>query len=400
MSRRAKWIKRIILALGASAVAFGIAVGMHPKPLPVETGIALRGPLIVTVDGVGRTRMVDKQTVSAPVGGELSRIFLRPGDAVNAGQVVAEILPSVSQPLDARSRNETRARLGAAKAGLAEAQRNVERAQIALDLAEREAHRARQLLSTQSVPVRTVELAEAEEKARRSELLLSRTTVERARLEAQAVAASLGEPGAPKAEVGSRVEVRALLRGVILRVHNESAGPVQSGSPLMDIGDPGQVELVVDLPTQSAIKVAPGAPVKIDGLGSGAQLQGVVKLVEPGAFTKVTALGVEEQRVNVIVSPTGEPLAWTALGDGFAADAHIEHFKAEDVLKVPGGAVFRNGRGHAVFAVVGKKARLTTIEIGNRSAEEVEVKSGLRAGDTVVVHPSDKLADQAFVVSE
>lgn len=400
MSRRAKWIKRVIVTLVLVAAVVGVAASLGPDPIPVEVSRAVRGPLVLTVDGMGRTRMVIQQTISAPVAGELARITLRPGDSVSQGDVVAQILPALSQPLDARSRAEVKARLGAARAGLEEARRNVERAEISLELATSEAGRARQLVETQSVPRRTLELAEAEEKARRSELALAHTTVERARLEAQAVAAALGEPHGAKAKVGSRIEVRAPSSGVVLRVLSESAGPVQPGSLLLDIGDPSDMELVVDLPTQAAVRVSAGAAVRLDGLGNGTQATGTVKLIEPAAFTKITALGVEEQRVNVIVTPSGDLAVWSVLGDGFAADAHIEIHKATDVLKIPSGAVFRDGSDYAVFAIDAGRARLTKVEIGGRSAAEVEVNSGLAVGANVVVHPSDKLKDGLVVVAE
>ncbi|MCU0665005.1 MAG: HlyD family efflux transporter periplasmic adaptor subunit [Myxococcota bacterium] len=391
MSRTAQWIRRVILIAIAAAAVIGVAASLGPKPISVEAGTALRGPLVLTVDGAGRAKMVDKQTISAPVAGELERISLRPGDSVTADQVVARILPALSQPLDARSRAEVTARLGAARAGLSEANRNVERAQISLELARSEAERARKLVSTQSVPVRTLELAEAEEKARGAELELAKTSVGRVRLEAQAVAAALGDPTRSRTATTQPIEVRAQSSGVVLRVHNDSAGLVQPGSPLLDIGDPRALELVVDLPTQSAVRVKAGAAVSVDGLGNGAVLAGAVKLVEPGAFTKVTALGVEEQRVNVIVVAAGDLEKWSVLGDGFAADAHIEVHKAADVLKVPAGAVFREGSGYAVFTIANGRARLAPIETGARSAAEVEVTKGLAPGDKVVVHPSDKL---------
>lgn len=400
MPRKAKWTRRVLVIVVAAGALAGVAATLKPAPIPVQASRAVRGPLVVTVDGTGRTRLADKDTVAAPVIGELARIRLRPGDRVAEGEIVAEILPSISNPLDARSKAELVARMGSARASLSEAERNVEHAEIALELADKEAQRSSQLLAAHAIAPTEVERVESEAKARRAELELARAAVERIRRESEVVAAQLRGPNSPTKTGLQRLDVRAPRRGVVLRVHQESAVPVQPGTPLIDIGDPHSMELVVELPTQSAMRVRSGAPVRVDGMGNGAVLEGEVKLVEPGAFTKVTALGVEEQRVNVIVTPTDRDAGWAALGDGFAADAHIEVNKAKDVLKIPVGAVFREGARARAFYVHGNRVRLTSLDTGQRSAEEVEVRSGVRVGTLVVVHPSDKLQDGALVSVE
>ncbi len=398
MSRRSRWIKRIVVAVIALLVLAGIGASLRPTPIPVETARASRGALVVTVDGAGRTRLPDTQTISSPVAGDLLRILLRPGDTVAAGQVVAEILPGASQPLDARSRAEARAMLGAARAGLAEARQSVEQAAIAAEVAAKEADRARLLAKSQSVTARSLELAEADERARKADLAMARLSVERARREAEVAAAALGGSGPGSQE--QKVAVEAPLAGRVFRVHTESAGPVQPGTPLLDIGGVGGIELVVELPTQAAMRITPGAAVRVDGVGNRRTLAGTVRLVEPSAFTKVTALGVEEQRVNVIVDPAGDPDGWSAVGDGFAADAHITVHEADGVLKAPSGAVFRAAGGYAAFTVSAGRAHVVPVEIGERSADEVEIRKGLAEGAIVVVHPSDKLADGTAVVVE
>lgn len=400
MSSKSKWTKRALYLLLATGAIVSISASLKTDPIPVQVAHAVRGPLVVTVDGTGRTKLLNKQTLSAPAIGELTKISLRAGDKVHAGQVLAEIQPSIPMPIDARTNAEIMARLGSAQASLVEARRNVERAEIALDLAEKEAQRNRQLVAASALAPHALELSETELKARRSELELAKATVERIRRESNVVAAPLSDPNKSGSKARQRVEVRAPSDGVVLRVHQESAGPVTPGAPLLDLGDLGTLELIVDLPTQSAVKVSAGAPVRVDGIGNGVQLAGKVKLVEPGAFTKVTALGVEEQRVNVVVTPADRNSEWARLGDGFAADAHIEVHKAENVLKVPLGAVFRDGNHSAVFRLENAHAHLTQVEIGNRSAEEVEIKSGLNEASSVVVHPSDKLTNGALVKPE
>lgn len=400
MPGKSKWIKRALYLLLASGAIFGIAVSLKTDPIPVQVVRAVRGPLVVSVDGTGRTKLTSKQTVSAPAVGELTRIALRPGDKVHAGQVIAEIQPGSPNPIDARMNAEVVARLGSAQASLVEARRNVERAEIALELAEKEVQRNRQLVEASALAPYALELSETESKARRSELELAKASVERIRRESNVVAAPLSDPNQAGKKGRQRVEVRAPADGVVLRVHQESAGPVQPGTPLLDVGDPRLLELIVDLPTQTAVKVQAGALVRVDGVGNGAQLTGKVKLVEPAAFTKVTALGVEEQRVNVVITPADRASEWAALGDGFAADAHIEVHKAENVLKVPVGAVFREGSRAALFRLDNLHARLTVVETGSRSAEEVEIKGGIDETSSVVVHPSDKLTDGALVKPE
>ena len=398
MSRKSRWIKRIVIIVAVTASVAWTAMSLGPAPVSVETATVTEGPLVMTVSGTGKTRMRDKQTVFAPATGDISRITLRPGDTVAAGDIIAGIEPGIAQPLDARSRAEIAARLAAAKASLAEAKRNVERARIAADLAKREEDRIRYLVENKAMPTQRLETAEAEEETRTSELALAELAVERARLEAKAISVTLQKkPDAKERKgVSQTVAVTAPASGVVLRVHTESAGPVQTGAPLIDIGDPSTAELVIDLPTQSAMKVAPGDKVTVDGMGNDKTLAGTVRLVEPAAFTKVTALGVEEQRVNVIVSLKD---VFAGLGDGFAADAHIEVERTDDVTKVSSGAVFREGTGFAVFAVEGKRCRQVPVEVKHRNADEVHI-AGLTLGARVVVHPSDKLKDGALVTVE
>lgn len=398
MGTRAKRIRYVLFAvLGLSALA-GIGASLRPKAIPVEIGRVERGALTVTVDGMGKTHFPDRQTISSPVAGELVKITLRAGDSIQAGQVLAEIMPGVSQPLDARTRAELQARLGAARAAQGEARRNVERAEIAADLAKKEVDRARTLAESHSIRERDLDLVEAEKKARQAELALAKLSVERARKEVQAIGAMLGEPRGDKEE--RRMVIHAPQAGTVLRVHAESAGPVQPGTPLMDIGSRDRLEVVVELPTQSAMRIAKGAAVRVVGLGDAEATSGTVRLVEPAAFTKITALGVEEQRVHVLVDIDRELANSSNLGDGFAVETHIVVLEAESVLKVPSGAVFRHGGGHAVFGMSSGKALLLPVEVGQRSASHAEIRTGVEEGMTVIVHPSDKIANGTVVVEE
>ena len=398
-SRKRKWIQRIIIT-GLAAGAIGwLVIGLKSDRIPVEVAKAHRGSLVVTADGSGKTRMRDRITVFSPATGDISRITLRPGDTVAEGQLIANILPAVSPPLDTRTRAETLARLAAARAGLAEAKRNVDRAKIASNLAQSEVERTRYLLKAKATPVRSLDLAVAEEKTRNADLELAKLEVERARLEAAAISATLVDP-ADKTEDGTtkenaeRIPVTLPRTGIVLSVHTESAGPILVGAPLMDIGDPNTVELEVELPTQSAVRIRPAAKVTIDGMGDGKTRRGIVRLIEPAAFTKVTALGVEEQRVNVIVTLKDPP---PMLSDGFAADAHVEIKKYNNTVKVPTGAVFRSDDGFAVFTVDNKGiAKQIEVTVTARNADEVAIQR-LKEGKSVIVHPSDKIQNGVSV---
>ncbi len=393
-SRKGKWVARFLIVCILVSIGVWIAINLKPDPVSVEIGKVLRGDLVVTVNGSGKTRMRDKRTVFAPAFGELSHITLRAGDMVSAGQLIAQIEPPLSQPLDAISRAETAARLAAAKASLAEARRNVDRAQIASDLAKSEVKRIKGLVETEAAPYRSLEQATAEEKTRTADLDLSKLAVERARLEAAAVSVTLGDPTKKKTKgTPQLVQVIAPFMGVVLRVHTESAGPVQLGAPLIDIGDPDTLELAVELPTQAAVRAAVGAKVLVEGMGDEKVRTGKVRLIEPAAYTKITALGVEEQRVDVIVDLNEPP---TVYGDGYAADARIEIHRSKNVLKVPSGAVFRNGDGFAVFKVTKNTAEQVAIKTIHRNADEVEI-TGLKEGDMVVIHPSDKVKHGTIV---
>ena len=394
---RRTWIKRIVILLVVAGAGVSLAAGLKPDPIPVEMETVVKGNLIVTVDGMGKTRLREKTTLYAPVLGELSPITLRPGDTVTKDQVIAYISPGRSTPLDSRSRAEVAAKLAAVKASLAEAKRNVERAEIAADLAEREVERTRFLVKERSLPARNLELALADEKTRNTELAMTKLAVERIRLEAKAVSVTLREsPKKGESKEPPRIEVRSDTTGTVLRVYSTSGGPIQPGAPLIEVGVLASVELAVDLPTQAAARVRPGAAAAIDDMGDGKTRRGVVRRVEPAAYTKTTALGVEEQRVDVLVTLTDPP---PILGDGFGATAHIEVSHHENVLKVPSGAIFRSGDGFAVFRVEEHRAGLRSVTVVARNAEEVAVR-GLDVGDKVVRHPSDKLKPGVPVTPE
>jgi HlyD family secretion protein len=385
---------RTIITAGVAALGLAGAVWiLWPGPLVEEAAPVDRGPLRVTVEGPGKARVRDRYVIAAPVPGHLARVAARSGDAVAAGAVVAVIHPATPAPIDDRTRGELRARLEAARAAEAEARAAQERARHVAGQAERERARARSLAAAGSMTPRDLDAAESAAEESAHALEMAGAALERARREVEATQALLGARATPG---GRGVEVRAPAGGRVLRVLQESEGPVAAGTPLLEIGDPERIELRLDLLTSEAVRVRVGAPVDLVNWGGDRVLPGRVRMVEPSAFTKVSALGVEEQRVDVLVDPAG-PGAWTPLSDGYAADGRIVVAERPDALRVPAGALFRVDGSWAVYRLDGGRARLRKVGIGDAAGTAVEVLEGLVEGDRVLVHPGDKVREGARV---
>jgi len=383
--RARRWVKRIALALGvASAAAVAIYTWL-PKPLPVDTAVVGRHPLEVTVDEDGRTRVRERFVVSAPVGGNLERIELEAGATVTDGDPIARIRPPDPAMLDPRSRAEAQARLTAALAHVRQAETAVTRARAAAVVAERDGQRAKTLFERQAIPAADRERAELAAELAIGDRAAAELQRKAAAAEVEGARAVLGNGG----RAGAAVVVPAPVTGRILRVLRDDAGPVATGTALFELGDPATLEVVVDVLSSDAARISVGAAVVIDGWG-GTPLTGKVRLIEPAATTRVSALGVEEQRVDVIVALDSVP---PELGDGFRVETRIQIWRGGDVLTVPAGALFRDHGRWAVYVVVGDRAALRPVEVGHRSQVTAEVTGGLAVGDTVIVHPSDRVAD-------
>jgi HlyD family secretion protein len=392
--RRMRAVRQGLLGVVILAAAAGAVLALRPRPVPVDVATATRGSLVVAIEETGMARVRDRYVVSAPVSGTVSRQLLEPGDAVEEGQVVAEIAPVRSPLLDVRTRSEAQARLSAAVSALGQAEAQEGRARAAEALARDELARARSLEAGGSLPAQHLDRAEFEARMRTEELSSAVFAVKVAAEQARVARAALAGEGAS----GDRhIDVLAPASGRVLRVLQKSEGVMQAGTPLVEVGNPEVLEVVADLLTTDAVRVHPGTPMTIQGWGGDRTLAARVRRVEPSAFTKLSALGVEEQRVNVIAA-FGDPRRdWAALGDGFRIEARLVLWQGEDVLKVPQGAAFRHGDGWAVFRVVSGKARLTRVQIGHRGETEVEVLNGLDPGAAVVVHPGDRVKDGAPV---
>lgn len=388
--KRARALRRAMLAVLLLAAAIAVGLSLRPEPALVDVARVAVGPLEVAVEESGRTRVKDRFTVSAPTTGRLGRIALEPGDMVKEGDTLAEISPAPSPLLDARSRAEADARLGAALSALGQARTQAARAVTRKRQAERDLDRVRVLATSGALPAEQLEQAEFTLELQADEVASAdfavKVATEEVRLARAAVTAREVEPE------GRHVDVIAPVSGCVLRVHRESAGLVDAGAPLVEIGDPGALEAVVDLLTTDAVHVQPGTPVVIQGWG-GEPIQGRVIEVEPAAFTRPSALGVDEQRVNVVVALTAPRESWARLGDGYHVEARIILWRGDEVVKVPTGAVFRQGNGWAAFELEGKEARLVPVDVGRRGEAEVEITSGLDVGDTVVVYPGDRVKD-------
>lgn len=382
-----RWLKRGGLVVGGLAIVGGIIYAWMPKPVAVDAATVQYRPLAVEVDEDGQTRVHDRFVVSAPITGNLQRIELDAGAAVTAGSVLARIDPPSPVLLDDRSRSEAGARLAAAIAHQRRADIAVTRAQLARDTAVREAARTRTLDQRGAIAGSERERYDDQEQLAIRDLAAAETERTSAAAEVAAARAVLGElPARPVRPV----DVVAPTSGRVLRVVRDSAGPVVSGAPLIELGDPRALEIVIDVLSSDAARITPGMPVAIEAWGGEAALRGEVRRVEPSAFTRISALGVEEQRVKVIAEVRDPP---AALGDGFRVEARIFTWRGDRVAAVPASAVFRNKDRWAVYAVEDGRARLRPIEIGHRGRLEVEVTGGLAVGAAVILHPTDRIGD-------
>ena len=394
-SQRTKGIL-VVIAIVLALIAWGF----WPRAELAETGSVARRPLAVTVEEEGRTRVRDRYVLSAPVAGYLRRIDLDVGDAVGRGDVLATLDPLRPATLDERSRAEAEARVAAARAGLAERESNANRAVAEADLAASEFARIESLLERNLVSRAQFDEARSRKQASAAASQAATAAVDVGRYDLEAALASLRyTASANSTEKLEAVPVRSPVTGRVLAIHQESAGVVAAGQPLLDVGDPGALEIVVELLSRDAVRVAPGGRVLLERWGGGSTLEGTVRTVEPTGFTKVSALGVEEQRVRVIVDFASPPDAWTRLGDGYRVEATFIVWSSDDALTVPSSALFRRDGGWAAFVVADGRAREKEVTPGHSSGLLTEVLGGLDDGDTVIVHPGDAVEDGVRVRS-
>jgi len=390
VKKRKTWIRIALLvtALGVAGVAGAIA--LRPSPVRVEVARVRCGPMRVTVDAEGKTRSRDRFVVAAPVSGRLERINLRRGDTVRRDEVIARIDPSPMAPLDPRQFAEAKARVAAAEQLKHEADAVVEHARAECEQAGRERARAEKLIETGDISRQDFERA-------RNAALTCQQQIEAAKYRARAAAsevevskaALIAVERAGQSGASATVFVRAPVGGRVLRVAEESERVVMAGAPLVELSNPS-LEVVIEVLSADVVKVKPGMPALIEGWGGEHALEARVRLVEPSAFTKISALGVEEQRVNVIadfIKPDAP------LGDGYRVETRIVIWETNEALKAPLSALFRSGQRWNAFVVENGLAKRREVETGHRADFEVEVLNGLREGEIVIAHPSNLVAD-------
>ncbi len=379
--------QRRIAFVAITAVAVGVVyLAFRTEPVPVQVATVDRGPMQVTVDEEGQTRVRERFTVAAPVTGRLERVRLDAGDPVEAGDVVAEMVP---QALDPRFLAEARARREAALAQTREAEARVAQAEAALAQARRTANRARRLARDKTISSEELEVTTLDETTRARELEAARAAARTADFHLEAAEATLLATG-DDSESNVKVALRAPVDGTVLRVFEESERVLAVGTPVLEVGDPHDLEIVIDVLSTAAVRVRPGAEVQVEDWGGDDPLAARVRRVEPSGFTKISALGVEEQRVNVIADfVTPNP----PLGDAYRLEARIVTWRADDVLRVPTVALYRSAGDWHVFVADGTHARARPVTIGHRNATTAEVLDGLAGDERVIVHPSDLVVD-------
>jgi HlyD family secretion protein len=367
----------------------------RPRPVPADFGAVERGSLQVTVEDEGRTRVRDRFVVSAPVPGRMQRIELEPGDAVTAGEtVLARFLPTDPALLDVRTRGELEARVRAAEATLGGARADRDRLRGEQAFAQAELKRMRTIAD--AVAEREIDAAaqqvETLERAVQSADFAVRTAQHQVELARASLVQTRGGQTAA-------IPLVSPVNGVVLRLLQESETVVPTGQPLIEVGDLGEMEIVADLLSSAAVRVEAGQQVLIEQWGGEHPLGGRVRRVEPSGFTKISALGVEEQRVNVIVDFDDAPASRPNIGDGFRVEVRIVVASRENVLKVPASSLFRHEGDWAVYIVEDGRAVRRMVELGQQSGLEAEVANGLDVGQQIIVYPSEAVRDGVRVVS-
>lgn len=405
---RAIWLKRLAGAIVAGAAIAGVVWFSWPQPIPVDIAAVIRGPMEVTVEDEAKTRVRHIYTVSAPIAGKVLRIShpnddrqgaLHVGDQVTAKEtIVAVMQPTSPSFLDVRSREELQAAASATAAAVKLAEAEVRRIEAALEFSRNDLKRAQSLSRTDTISARALDQAGLNVATNEAALASAKAQLDVRRSEQAMADARLIDPAsAPTPEnPGCCVQIKAPVTGRVLKIIQDSEAPVPAGAPLVQIGDPLDLEVVAELLSTDAVRIKPGASVRIDGWG-GAPIRGRVKRVDPAGFLKISALGIEEQRVGTVIDLIDPAASWAQLGHDYRVIVHVGVWSGDSVVAVPVSALFRKGDDWAVFAVRDGRARTTLIQIGQRNNRQAEVLSGLSAGDQVVLHPSDRITDGASV---
>ncbi len=397
-----RFLKKLFLVIVLAAIGAAIMYSFRLQPVQADFAEAIRGPMRVTIDEEGETRIHDRFVVSAPVAGRVLRIDLEPGDPVRAGRTaIASFLPSEPALLDLRTRTEAEARVRVAEAELGRVEATRDRVREELAFANSQVERYEELAEQGLVARERLDTIEFEARSKQEASRAADFEVrdrEQALEVARAGLLETARDTAGESNPTQPITIRSPIEGVVLRRLRESEAVVPAGEPLVEIGDINQLEIVSDLLSEDAVKVRGGYKVLIEQWGGGMSLPGRVRLVEPSGFTKLSALGVEEQRVNVIVDFDDPAKAAEYLGDAFRVEVRVVIWEAEATLKIPTSSLFRSGDDWAVFTVTDGRAVLRIVQIGQRNGLEAQVLSGLSESDLVIEHPSDDVVDGVEIV--
>lgn len=387
--KKNRWV---VIAAVAAIVFLAIAYGFMAKPVAVDIVKVSRGPMNVTIEEEGKTRVRDRFVISAPVSGYLRRITLKAGDHLKAGQTVLELEPLRSNVLDPRSRAAAEAAVSSAEAALKAAEENGRAAEADAEYIRANLERTRKLFQEGLVSKDMMDRIESEARRADAMSLSAKAAVKAAHFELARARTALGHSlleGEGAGRSARAVAVRTPVNGDVLKIYRESEGTVNTGEPLIDIGDPLKLEVRVEVLSADAVKIKPEMPVLFERWGGGSTLIGKVRVVEPSGFTKVSSLGVEEQRVFVVADIVTPPGGRMPLGDGYRLEARFVIWENKDVLQVPSGALFRKGEGWSLFVVKEGKAEQRQVEVGHRNGLTAEIVSGLTEGEQVITHPDD-----------
>jgi HlyD family secretion protein len=400
-SKKGGHIRKLVPWLIVLLLVAAVIYGLMPKPLVVDTAEVKRGPLTVSVVEEGKTRIRNRHVISPPVAGYLRRVELRAGAPIVRGKtVLAVIQASTSNFLDPRTKAEAEARINASEAIRETRQAELDRATAALDLAEKQLDRQEKLRRSGAAADQDYDIAAAEAQVRKRERNAAEFALRAAASDVEVARAALLQAQAPSADQAKPIEVLAPVDGFVLNVYEESERPVTPGLPIMEVGDVQDLEAEIELLSSDAVGIAPGADVSIEQWGGGNPLRGKVSVVEPGGFTKISSLGVEEQRVKVRVDFLDPVPAGHTFGDRYRVEARIVTWKGDDVLQIPTGALYRKGNQWMTFIEENGVARETEVTVGQNNGVSAQILGGLEAGETVILHPPDKVEDGTAVTKE
>jgi HlyD family secretion protein len=390
------WSFRITVLVLVVALAGGAALAIRPQPLNVDVARATRAPLEQIVDDEGKARIRERYTISAPVAGTLARVELHEGDPVEPGTVVGRLLPLATPLLDPQARKAAEQRLASAVDALAQNRASVARAKAANDQAQTDAARIAALVKGGALPDAQRDQAMADARMRGAELASSEFASNVAEHEIAQARAALARfsPGVDRSD---QFEITSPVHGRVLHVIHQNEGVVAAGAAILEVGDPAALELVADVLSQDAVAIEPGMPARIVHWGGPTPVAARVRRVEPAAFTKVSALGVDEQRVDVLLDPEGPAETWQPLGDGFAVEIEIVVWSKPDALQIPTSALFRSEESWSVFSVENGRARTRAVQVGHRGPLETEIVGGLQPGAPVIMHPGAAVREGASV---